>query len=171
MWYAGLHAELLAARDTRQMLLEAVQRVVPDTVIFVSTAVPGTCKTPPGSGRLFHWALTRLRARLRGLQLVCESSDPLGPYAMLTLKRPARAVKRACIAIEDTVPAARLLDLDVYAPGHRRLGRVEAGWPARHCLLCEEPAVDCIRLQRHSLHTVVARAHALLRSELPSDAG
>ena len=90
--------------------------------------------------------------------------DALGPYAILWTAGPADAVKRACIAIEDSRSAARLLDLDVYAADGNRLGRTGFSVPPRACLLCDRPAVDCMRLHRHSLDRVIDHAHRLLAS-------
>jgi holo-ACP synthase CitX len=86
----------------------------------------------------------------------------LGPYAILRNTEPADAVKRACIAIEDSRPAARLLDLDVYDADGTRLGRIGFSAPPRACLLCNHPAVDCMRLHRHSPDRVIDHARHLL---------
>jgi triphosphoribosyl-dephospho-CoA synthase len=73
--------------------------------------------------------------------------------------------KTRCLAIEVSRPAARLVDLDVYSPEGASIDRATLHLPARACLCCEEPARDCIRLGRHGLHALEARARALLAAD------
>jgi len=88
--------------------------------------------------------------------------DALGHFALRVLDADPLAVKRLCIGIEESHPAARLLDLDVYCSETGQIGRASLGLPARRCLLCDQPAVDCMRTQRHPYAEVIAKVHALL---------
>ncbi|MBS1228084.1 MAG: Apo-citrate lyase phosphoribosyl-dephospho-CoA transferase [Proteobacteria bacterium] len=91
-----------------------------------------------------------------------RSSDALGPFAIIALAIDPREVKKACIALETAHPAARLIDLDVYSAAGVQIDRASLGVAARPCLVCQSPAVDCIRLKRHSLEEVIAQTHELL---------
>jgi len=159
-----LQADILAARDAREAALAQVlaRAVGTGSIVFVSTALPGPCKAPPGSDALFGWGLAELAGRFGRMETWVRDQDTLGPYAILGAAEPADAVKLACIAIEDSRPAARLLDLDVYDADGSRLGRTGFGAPPRACLLCNHPAVDCMRLHRHPLDKVIDHAHRLL---------
>ena len=163
---AKLKADLLAAREVREVILSAAltELAAEDTasLVFVSMAIPGRHKDLAGSAALFRWALAELGACLKPARLLRQDQDILGPYAILHVGMPAPETKRLCMAVEDSRPSARLLDLDVYHSGRRRLGRVEVGEPPRACLLCEQPAADCIRLKRHSLEALVDHANDLL---------
>jgi holo-ACP synthase CitX len=164
MSYARLRSELLAVRDAREALFGSILTPATTTVIFVSTAMPGPRKSPAGSDALFHWGITRLVDRSDGCRLIHTASDRLGPYAILTATAEPHAVKRECVSIENEQPAARLLDLDVYGLDTKRIGRVEVGELPRPCLLCTEPAVDCIRLKRHPMEALLERVHHLLEA-------
>ena len=163
-----LQADILAARDAREAALGQVlaREAGPATVVFVSMAIPGPRKTPPGSDALFGWGLAELTDRFDRVETWARDRDALGPYAILRNAEPADAVKLACIAIEDSRPAARLLDLDVYDANGTRLSRIGFGAPPRACLLCNHPAVDCMRLHRHSWDRVIDHAHHLLAADL-----
>ena len=93
-----------------------------------------------------------------------KSFDALGPYAIIALQTDPRAAKQHCIALETGHPAARLIDLDVYSAAGEQIDRASLGLAARPCLVCRSPAVDCIRLKRHTLDEVIAKTHELLRS-------
>lgn len=162
MSYARLRAELLHARDGREVLVQAALEGTPATVVMVSTVIPGPRKTPAGSERLVHWAVEELERRLSGAWLLARNRDALGLYALLATRQHAVEVKARCVAIEDSRPAARLLDLDVHPTPGRRLGRAELGLPPRPCLLCGEPAVDCMRLNRHPQQGLVRHVERLL---------
>jgi holo-ACP synthase len=164
MSYVRLQAELLAARDAREALLTALLANGPGTLIFASTAIPGPDKSPPGSLALFDRGVDRLRRKLGSSRLLAGGHDLLGPYRMLASTIDPFRVKRCCLAVETAEPAARLLDLDVYDSTGTRIGRADLGVPPRSCLLCEQPAGDCIRLRRHSMASVLDHVDTLLNA-------
>jgi holo-ACP synthase CitX len=88
--------------------------------------------------------------------------DALGPYAITGLDIEPLAAKRRCIVLEASHPAARLIDLDIYSAAGIQVDRACLDLPRRTCLLCSQPAVECIRAKRHSLDQVVRKVHALL---------
>lgn len=162
MSFARLKSELLAARDAREAVLAALLDGAAATLVAVSSAVPGPDKTPPGSAALFAWGLRQLHQRLGACQPLAAGEDALGPYRIVaTVAEPWR-VKAVGLAIETAISAARLLDFDVYAANGSRIGRAEIGQPARRCLLCAEPATDCIRLNRHPMERLLDHVGHLL---------
>jgi triphosphoribosyl-dephospho-CoA synthase len=97
---------------------------------------------------------------------VAEGTDALGPWTILASPLAPAAIKRATIDIETTLPAGRLLDLDVYDASGGQVDRTSLGVPTRPCLLCSRPAVECIRGRRHAAEDVSAAATRLLRRVL-----
>ncbi len=159
---ARFAGELLAARDARQELLTAALAAGRPAVLFLSLNLPGLYKVPPGADRLFAWGFERIAAAFPGSLLLAREADALGQFALRALDTDPVAAKRLCIGLEEALPAARLLDLDVHSPSAGQVGRGALGLPPRPCLLCQRPAVDCIRTKRHRCDQVVAEAHALL---------
>ncbi len=155
-------AEALAARDARQALLDAQRPPPGSALVAVALNVPGPEREPPGALSLQAWALARLVGAFPAARPVHSGADALGPLALLVVPGEAAAVKGRCLSLEAATPQARLLDLDVYGPDGRPVGRADLGLPPRPCLLCPEPAADCIRLRRHPLADLTARVRALL---------
>ncbi len=131
-------------------------------LLAVSLAIPGADKTPPGAGALFAWASGEIDRAFRGARLRLHHADALGPFALWAVPGPAEEVKARCVAIEESSPAARLLDLDVHSPAGAPIDRASLHQPPRACLCCDQPARECIRLGRHGLPELAARARALL---------
>jgi triphosphoribosyl-dephospho-CoA synthase len=152
----------LAARDGRQALIDLHLRGRWPALVAVSLGLPGRRKAPPGGLELFAWAAGQLSLAIPGARELHAGSDALGPLAIWGAPDTARSVKERCVAIEGSHPAARLLDLDVYAPGGVALDRAALGLPPRACLCCAAPARECIRVSRHGLAELEARAAALL---------
>jgi holo-ACP synthase CitX len=154
--------EILRARDERQeALLQALNAGHPAT-LFLSLNIPGREKTPPGAEACFLWVFGRVEAAFPAAVYLSSSFDALGPYRILGLDGDPLSSKRQCIELETGHPSARLIDLDVYTPAGRQVDRSSLGLAARPCLVCDQRAVDCIRIQRHDIGEVIAKVHDLL---------
>jgi triphosphoribosyl-dephospho-CoA synthase len=186
----SLRHRLLDARDARAATIARLSGALPDgrALVFLSLNVPGPEKTSARLDRLFARARTALTAMRAGPKacstaadpaataaestgpvrggpsgvpaVVAEGRDALGPWTAVSCAGPAAAVKRRTVAIEETLAAGRLVDLDVFETGGLPVDRASLGLPRRRCLACEEAAVDCMRTLRHSreeLARLVAR--------------
>jgi len=163
----ALRQRLLDARDARGA---AIARAcgAGRSVIAVSVNIPGPDKCPPGARCLARRAIERL-GRQQGARPLAEGVDPLGPWATLDSPLAPAALKRAAIEIETTLPAGRLLDLDVYDSSGTQIDRASIGIPARPCLVCDRPAVECIRVGRHPAEDVFIAARRLLLRVLAAE--
>ena len=156
----ALRRTLLEARDARAAAT-AQACETGGTVIVVSVNIPGPEKCPPGARCLARMA-GEILSRDRAARAVSEGTDALGPWTILTSPLAPAAIKRATIDIETTLPAGRLLDLDVYDSSGGQVDRGSLGLAARPCLVCECSAVECIRVRRHVAEDVSAAARRLL---------
>ena len=171
-------SELLETRDRRAALIAGwpgapetgAPAAPPRPLVFASLAVPGAEKSPPGAGLALAAGVEALRRALGpgGWEELDRGIDALGPWAALRARGGPEAVKRLAAALEASLPFGRLLDLDVYVTGGRPLDRAALGLPQRRCLLCDRPARECIRAQRHDAGGLAARAAALLAPLAPA---
>lgn len=153
-----LQADLLLAREAREAQTAAFVRERCATVIALSLAIPGPLKCPPGAPALFRWALQQLLLVQVSAKSHREYLDALGPFALMAVDEDAMHVKTYCTAVEESLSAARLLDLDVYTHEGTRIGRSDLALPPRTCLLCTRPAATCIRLGHHPAERVAHNA-------------
>jgi len=152
----------LNSRDQRQAALSKVLLEAHSATLFLSLNIPGENKTPSGSAALFSWALRELSFAFPCLSNRVSGRDALGPYAIVALSVEPLEAKQSCIAIEESHPAARLIDIDVYSQNGVQIDRASLLLSGRACLICAEPAVECIRIKRHSIHEVIGKVHELL---------
>lgn len=159
----ALRNSLLQARDRRQALLNAWFATPAPALatVMLSLNLPGDEKTGERAERLFRWGEAALLGALPLLE-ACRRSDQLGPFALYRTPLEARAAKLLAIALESEQPAGRLLDLDIYDPSGQPLSRAALELPPRSCLICTEPALACIRAQRHTTEALKARAHMVI---------
>jgi holo-ACP synthase CitX len=159
---------VLAARDARQGRCDSFLARAGGSgcVVAVSTVIPGADKRPAGADLLVR----AVSAALQALGSMTSSSptehgeDVLGEFLLFADGADGRRMKERCVGLESTLPWGRLIDLDVYdAEGHP-VTRHGLGLPERTCLVCDEPARDCMRLGRHDEAELRARVETLLGS-------
>ncbi|MGA2963491.1 MAG: triphosphoribosyl-dephospho-CoA synthase [Candidatus Korobacteraceae bacterium] len=164
-------SDFLEARDERQRVLDrTLERARPEdaaSFLLISANVPGCDKHRPGITRLLRGALDSLREAI-GLKVLFTRRDLLGPFHIASSNLPPIEAKKAALVIEANDPSARLLDLDVYRPDGSQVDRAGLGLPPRSCLICDEPARECILLRRHSTPELLERVDSLLRPFVPS---
>jgi triphosphoribosyl-dephospho-CoA synthase len=161
-----LRADLLEARDARQASAQsALGRGV--SILMISANMPGADKHRPGVARMLSRALDSLQGAI-GLEMLESPRDRLGPFHLAVSRAAPADAKRAALAIEAASPSGRLLDLDVYGPDGGQLDRAGLGLPPRPCLVCGEPARECILLRRHGERELLARVDELLRPWRPA---
>jgi len=156
--------DFLEARDARQRELDrtlALSGPGTSSILFLSVNIPGPDKHRPGTALLLQEALDRLRTAV-GLELLATGRDLLGPYHLGSTPVAPLAAKQAAMALEAGSPWGRLLDVDVYRPDGTQVDRAGLLNPPRSCLVCAEPARECILLGRHSSRQLLERVDALL---------
>lgn len=174
MWSTGsgndpaLRAGLLAARDARQRELERclAGRGAASYLVFAAN-MPGPGKNRPGLARLLGAGLESLGGRL-GLDLLVSRRDLLGPYHIAACAATPRDAKRAAVELEAGLAGGRLLDVDIYGADGVQVDRAALGLPPRPCLVCAQPAGECIRLGRHAPDALQDRVDALLAAWRPA---
>jgi holo-ACP synthase CitX len=177
---AGARARLLAAREAREERIRRLCAALPGgCLVAVGLSVPGADKAPRGSGRAVALAVSLLAERCAAAGIAAgpaagasggaaggPDDSALGPFAALAVTAPPERTKALCVELEGALPWGRVLDLDVYAAaggsGLRELGRAALGLPGRRCLLCDEPARECILLRRHEPAALAGRTATLL---------
>jgi triphosphoribosyl-dephospho-CoA synthase len=178
---SGAQARLLAAREAREDQIRRLANELPGgCLVVIGLSIPGEEKNRSGSGRVVGLAAALLQERCRASGIASRGRiDPpgegsadrdgrtLGPYDALEVMAPPERAKAICVELEESLPWGRLLDLDVYvglgASGLQEVGRNSLGLAGRRCLLCHEPARECILLRRHSSDALIERTGELLR--------
>ena len=151
--------ELLQAREARALLQQQLLQEYGSTLLCLTLTAVGGVKKNALLDYVFAEALAALQGLFQKLQLRPQKQvlRPLttGHEAFFVLPIEANALKQAVIELEESLPLARLWDLDVFdAQGHL-LSRSDFGLPARPCLVCGDEAKVCARSRKHDLASII----------------
>lgn len=151
MPFAKLKSDILATREQRQHCLDKrIAAASGQTLLMLSLNIPGSRKCSEKLEQLFAWGEGQLGIVIANLRVLERQKDILGPWALYaTNLNPLTAKEMGCM-IEEQLPAARLLDIDIYDPSGAPCRRELVHRPPRTCFICPAPATECIRLGRHS---------------------
>lgn len=159
---AVLHA-ILDAREERAAAIARMVSTHNATAVVITVNVPGPRKNLPWTVPCRDWGR---EAFVRAIQdgngdAACrcdwQDSTPAGPEYRCVIDLPAVIVKRTAVAVEESCPMGRLVDIDVYDAAGVPLTRHDVGHPPRRCLLCNRPAHECGRSARHARGDIDAR--------------
>lgn len=148
------HAAILAAREQRAF---EKNRLLAQWSVVVSLSfnLPGLPKSTPLTRAAFNdvaQALSHfLCAHRCAFHLQPIGCDAAGEHALWVGTPPinATALKALTERFETKHPLGRLLDVDIYT----QQGPIRSG-KYKRCLVCDEPALVCMRTQNHPLATV-----------------
>jgi holo-ACP synthase/triphosphoribosyl-dephospho-CoA synthase len=151
--------EVLALREGRARRREELSRSGL-SLACLTLNIPGEYKVFPLAVRSFHEesaAFTRA-LRAEGVPVVHRESweDPAGPTEYVSAAAPPEKLKAIALALEGGHPLGRLFDIDVFAPGGRKLSRGGFGEAERPCLVCGGGAFACGRSRAHPAAEVMA---------------
>lgn len=102
---------------------------------------------------------------IKGFTLKKRINSYDGPYLLYFYKKEIYPdLKEKAIQIEEENNLGRLIDLDVY---YNSVNSVSRGY-FRKCLICDEPAIYCNKLQKHSYQELIKTMDNLIINELVS---
>jgi holo-ACP synthase len=156
--------ELLASRDARRQRELRYLAEYPDLALLVLTiVVPGSEKRTPA-------AIVVAKAAMEALHQEFDTSIRhelikdlnTGYEAFLLLDMGREEAKRRAIAIEDTHPLGRLMDIDIIGADGIPLGRGAMNRSPRRCILCGNDARICMRAKSHTPAQMDAKINNLV---------
>ena len=152
--------QLLSAREARALLQQQLLAQYGQTLLCVTLTAVGGVKKNALLDYVFTKTLENLTALFMQLNITPtkEIVRPLatGHEAFFVLPIDGRALKAATIELEESMPLARLWDLDVFDAKGNLLSRADFALPPRACLLCGNEAKICARTRKHAVDEIVA---------------
>ena len=160
-------AQMLDARERRAAAQREILRRERKPLISFTLNLPGAYKDFPLARDAFHHG-----KRMIGLVLEAggytifhqsERMDKTGYEAFFTVDAPADALKRLVVPLEERHELGRLFDIDVLDTDGAKMCRQTLGLPGRKCLICDKPALVCIRGHAHSSEELTGRVMKILK--------
>lgn len=151
--------DVLDAREerwnTRQMMACSLKE---GCLISVTLCVPLTFRNSSEYKEFFRKLCDKLIYFLASKGIVIKYEKTIngadGPAAFFSALSIPETVKRYCVMAEDSIPGARLLDVDITGNKGEVVGREQLGLPPRKCFLCSNPAHVCVFRRLHSLQDI-----------------
>ena len=152
--------QLLTAREERASLQQQLLTQYGQTLLCVTLTAVGGVKQNALLDYVFTKTLENLTALFMQLNITPtkEIIRPLatGHEAFFVLPIDSRALKAATIELEESIPLARLWDLDVFDAKGNLLSRADFAIQPRACLVCGNEAKICARTRKHAVDEIVA---------------
>ncbi|WP_213767465.1 citrate lyase holo-[acyl-carrier protein] synthase [Caballeronia sp. dw_19] len=158
--------KILAAREHRVARQAAALAKFGMSVVSVTIVMPGPVKGGRLARRAMEVALETLDALFDARRWLVQSRETLwagtGPEALYVVDADPKTLKSVLIELEDHHSIGRLWDLDVIGVLEGGLSRKAFGYSPRRCLVCDRPARDCGRSQRHPTYELLALIEAMV---------
>lgn len=150
--------ELLVAKEQRAWLQQQCLRQYHQSLLSLTLLAPGEVKNNKLLDYVFAQALAHLEQLWQILAIKPTTSfiRPLdtGHEAIFVLDIDATKLKQQTILLEESLPLARLWDIDVFDKDGKLFSRSEFGYKPRSCLVCQAEAKRCARSRQHSLSDI-----------------
>ncbi|WP_392565501.1 citrate lyase holo-[acyl-carrier protein] synthase [Utexia brackfieldae] len=156
-------AEILNAKEQRAEYQEQLLAKYQLPLLSLTITMPGETKLNECVLYLFERAYQQIIAYCQQHQLTCRMHQQkilnTGPEGFFVIEQSELALKQACVEIEQSIPLARLWDIDVISvTSGQPISRKTLGYSPRRCLICDNEAKVCARARTHS---IVELTHAI----------
>ena len=149
--------QILDNREARVDFQRILLRGYGLALVCFTVNMPGAIKRCAPALAVHRAGVSALRERLAGQIHYYKTLDyPTGYEAYFAVDLSPEDLKTITVALEETHPMGRLMDIDVLRPDGTAVSRSELGLPQRRCLLCDSAAKVCARSQAHSLEELWA---------------
>ena len=151
---------VLERREARVRFRTRLQQEHPWPAVVFSLNIPGPEKTGERYNLVHKAGEQELAGQLASgkMEVIrrCIVYGACGREAFFIVRTGGRELKELCCRIEEQHPLGRLFDMDVYDREGCPISRSDLGKPSRRCFLCDAPAAECARSQRHSPTDITA---------------
>lgn len=158
--------EVLASRDKRQFLQQECLDKHSCCLLSISLISPGGVKKNKLLEYIFDRALQVIVLFIDKNKITINEkiilNEDTGLYALFALEINPLSLKKHMIEIEESLPIARLWDLDVLDENGKIISRTEVdnNLP-RKCLICDNNAKICARERKHSINEIYRKMQSL----------
>jgi len=156
--------KILIDRERRYCRILDIQNIYKKPLLVGRINYPGSSKCTPASEACF--AQLKL---LLGSTFSCEVvhsellKDLDGETQILVINDDPINIKKKAVELEESHALGRLFDIDVIDMNGCPVSRTSIGFESRLCLICDQPALECVRAQRHELSDVLAVIYGLTK--------
>ena len=157
--------DILAARDKRAATQKRLLEGFGKPLICFTMNIAGPVKHSDPIEAAYGLGKKLLLARILPVHFE-ERISPTGCEGFFVVAQDPIALKKICVAIEDSQPICRLFDMDVLDVNGRKLSREDIGMAGRRCLICQQPAPVCASTRAHSLSQLQEKTAQLLAVDL-----
>lgn len=156
--------QVLTARENRAALQKQLLQKYNVPLVCFTMNIAGPVKNSDLIQEGFLLGHTMLLAQLQSLTILHWEHHLLdtGCEGYYAVDADPLTVKRLTAQIEDSMPVARLFDMDVLDATGKKLERESLGLSARRCLLCNNPVYLCSSRRAHSVEQLQQETNRLL---------
>lgn len=157
--------QILTSRDLRVEEQYRLLEAYPEGVLIVLTVVmPGSVKQCENSQIIGQAGVEEID-RVFGKNIIFRNVRDLftGYEAYFVVAgTDIDNVKTKTVEIEETHPLGRLMDIDVIGSDGCPVSRRKNGGGGRKCIICDDDARICMRLQRHSYKDILDKINRIV---------
>ncbi|GAM77859.1 apo-citrate lyase phosphoribosyl-dephospho-CoA transferase [Vibrio ishigakensis] len=147
--------DVMEFRDRIASTQRIWQQLQAPQLISFTVNMMGNVKVNEASSRVFLQGRLAIDNWVQGTSLNILRQEQFNHkagyhYLVAVNYHDADEIKKAMIALEESLPLGRLMDIDVIDRDGKPLSRTKLGFGQRQCIVCDQPAKACARSQAHS---------------------
>lgn len=153
-----LNRILKSREDRSKKQIELIDRYHMSLISFTLNT-PGSIKDSPMYRSIHGAGISAILEKLEEGQISIvhreESYRTTGPETYIVVDIDPLILKEITVDIEEYHPLGRVFDIDVFDSHHNQISRTHIERPSRRCLLCDDDARVCMRMQRHRYEELI----------------
>ncbi len=165
-----LHQRVLEAKEERSAFQQQLLKEYSLPVVSLTLNLPGGYEDYENWDAVFEKAIKPISKDFcNEVQCHHYRLGKWGPEGFWVVDIPIERIKKKTMKIEETHLLGRIFDIDVINKEGKVLSRRDFSVEGRPCLVCDKPALECYRGQRHELSKVQEKIKEIINKGLSSD--
>lgn len=159
--------KMLLAKEQRANIQKKLIEEYNDSLISFMLNIPGQVKNSKEFVDFHKGYIEEIKKTLKEKNILILKEEyfnkETGMEYFAIVHCDEKLLKKYMVDIEERNDKTRLLDIDIFSKEYNQISRSSLNLPNRKCIVCNDDAKSCIRLEKHNINELEEKVKDIIK--------